>query len=48
MDLSTVKTLRARQRDRGPSAPSHIDGAGSNLRQCSIVATIAATASMRQ
>jgi hypothetical protein len=48
MDLSTVKTLRARQQDRGPSAPSHIDGARSNLRRRRIAAAIAAMRSMRQ
>jgi len=48
MDLSTVKTLRARQRDRNPSAPSHIDGAGSNLRRRWAAAASRATPSIRQ
>jgi len=47
MDLLTVKTLRARQRDRGPSAPSHIDGARSNLRRRTAATTARVTPSIR-
>jgi hypothetical protein len=48
MDLLTVKTLRARQRDRGPSAPSHIDGARSNLRRRGAAASARMATSIRQ